>query len=192
MAADSPDLVVLDWDAMQPGLRQAIASDMASAWFMYAVLIMLVAFSVLNTQLMSVLERTREFGVMLALGMRPAAGAAGGHGNPDDVGSGPCHGRVAGGATDLVPQLGRLSYPGMEEMGAKFNMPGRMYPEVSLLSLLWGPRAYFSVRCWQRCIRRCACSPAAGCRHEGGVMAVPLRVMALWPGVTCGVTTGAR
>jgi ABC-type antimicrobial peptide transport system permease subunit len=27
----------------------------------------LVAFSVLNTQLMSVLERTREFGVMMAL-----------------------------------------------------------------------------------------------------------------------------
>jgi putative ABC transport system permease protein len=32
-----------------------------------------------------------------------------------------------------------FAYPGMEELAAKFNMPGRMYPEVSFLSLLWGP-----------------------------------------------------
>ena len=63
--------MVRDWDALQPGLRQAIQSDMASAWFMYAVLVILVAFSVLNTQLMSVLERTREFGIVMALGLKP-------------------------------------------------------------------------------------------------------------------------
>ena len=65
------ELVVLDWNALVPGLRQAITSDMTSAWFTYSVLVVLVAFGVLNTQLMSVLERTREFGVMLALGMSP-------------------------------------------------------------------------------------------------------------------------
>ena len=64
-------LVALDWEALTPGLKQAIQADMASAWFMYAVLIVLVAFSVLNTQLMSVLERTREFGVIMALGIKP-------------------------------------------------------------------------------------------------------------------------
>jgi ABC-type lipoprotein release transport system permease subunit len=134
------ELVVQDWDALQPGLRQAIASDMASAWFTYVVLIVLVAFSVLNTQLMAVLERTREFGVMLALGMRPSQLA-----------------RLVGMETLLMSVLGLLlgvllgailtvylakvgfAYPGMEEFGAKFNMPGRMYPEVSPLSLLWGP-----------------------------------------------------
>ncbi|MFT6366469.1 MAG: ABC-type antimicrobial peptide transport system permease subunit [Bacteroidia bacterium] len=57
----------MDWDELQPGLKQAIQADMFSAFVMYAVLIVLVAFSVLNTQLMSVLERTREFGVMMAL-----------------------------------------------------------------------------------------------------------------------------
>ena len=134
------ELVVQDWDALQPGLRQAITSDMASAWFTYVVLIVLVAFSVLNTQMMAVLERTREFGVMLALGMRPGQLA-----------------RLVGMETLLMSALGLLlgvllgailtvylsqvgfAYPGMEEFGAKFNMPGRMYPEVSLLSLLWGP-----------------------------------------------------
>jgi ABC-type lipoprotein release transport system permease subunit len=134
------ELAVLDWEALQPGLRQAITSDMASAWFTYVVLIVLVAFSVLNTQLMSVLERTREFGVMLALGMRPGQLA-----------------RLVGMETLLMSLIGLalgvllgwllsaylsevgFAYPGMDELGARFNMPGRMYPEVSLLSLLWGP-----------------------------------------------------
>ena len=144
MLADQPELTVLDWDALQPGLRQAIASDMASAWFMYGVLLLLVAFSVLNTQLMSVLERTREFGVMLALGMRPGRLA-----------------RLVGMETLLLAGLGLLlgvllgalltwylshtgfTYPGMEEMAAKFNLPGRMYPRISFLSLLSGPLLVF-------------------------------------------------
>jgi putative ABC transport system permease protein len=134
------ELVVLDWQALEPGLRQAITSDMASAWFTYAVLIVLVAFSVLNTQLMSVLERTREFGVMLALGLRPGRLA-----------------RLVGMETALMAGLGLalgvllgalltwhlsrtgITYPGMAEMAARFNMPERMYPQVSPVSLLWGP-----------------------------------------------------
>ena len=51
-------LVVQHWDDLQPGLQQVIRADLAGAWVMYAVLVILVAFSVLNTQLMSVLERT--------------------------------------------------------------------------------------------------------------------------------------
>ena len=65
------DLVVHDWDALVPGLKQAIQADLASAWFMYGVLVVLVAFSVLNTQLMSVLERTKEFGIVMSLGVSP-------------------------------------------------------------------------------------------------------------------------
>jgi ABC-type lipoprotein release transport system permease subunit len=144
LVADQPELTVLDWEALEPGLRQAIISDLVSGWFMYAVLIVLVAFSVLNTQLMSVLERTREFGVMLALGMGPARLA-----------------RLVGMETLLMSALGLglgvalglvltwylsvvgFAYPGMEELGAKFNMPGRMYPEISFLSLLWGPLVVF-------------------------------------------------
>ncbi len=38
---------------------------------MYGILIILVAFSVLNTQLMSVLERTKEFGIVMSLGVTP-------------------------------------------------------------------------------------------------------------------------
>ena len=61
--------------SLQPGLKQAIQTDFGSAWFMYGVLIVLVAFSVLNTQLMSVLERTKEFGIVLSLGLSRRSGS---------------------------------------------------------------------------------------------------------------------
>ena len=140
LVAGQDELVVRDWDALQPGLRQAIASDMASGWFTYVVLIVLVAFSVLNTQLMSVLERTREFGVMLALGMRPAQLARlVGMETLLMSGLGMALGVLLGALLTWYLSVAGFAYPGMEELGAKFNMPGRMYPEVSLLSLLWGP-----------------------------------------------------
>ena len=71
-----PGLVVEDWDVLLPGLKQAIQADLAGAWFMYAVLILLVSFGVLNTQLMSVLERTKEFGIVMALGVTPGTARA--------------------------------------------------------------------------------------------------------------------
>jgi putative ABC transport system permease protein len=143
LAAEA-DLVVLDWDALQPGLRQAIASDMTSAWFMYGVLIILVAFSVLNTQLMSVLERTREFGVMLSLGMGPGKLAR-------LVGLetlmmstiGLVIGVLLGGLLVWYLSFAGFYFPGMEEMGKRFNLPARMYPELSLLAIMWGPVTVF-------------------------------------------------
>ena len=144
LLAGQPDLVVLDWDALQPGLRQAIASDMASAWFMYGVLLLLVAFSVLNTQLMSVLERTREFGVMLALGMRPGRLARlVGMETLLMAGLGLALGVVLGALLTWYLSHSGFTYPGMEEMAAKFNLPARMYPRISPLSLLAGPLLVF-------------------------------------------------
>ncbi len=64
-------LVALDWDELLPGLRQAIKMDLVSGLISYLILIMVVAFSILNTFLMAILERTREFGVMMAMGARP-------------------------------------------------------------------------------------------------------------------------
>jgi ABC-type lipoprotein release transport system permease subunit len=140
VAAERDDLVVYDWDALEPGLRQAIWADMSSAFFMYGVLVILVAFSVLNTQLMSVLERTHEFGIVMALGLTPGR-----------------LGRLVMLETAMMGLLGMtvgallgalvvyyfsvfgFSYPGMEEMSAKFNLPARFYPQVSLLTVFSGP-----------------------------------------------------
>ena len=140
---DEP-LVVLDWRALNPGLEQAIQADFVSAWFMYGVLIVLVALSVLNTQLMSVLERTREFGVIMALGIRP-----GGLASLVVLETilmalmGFVIGLVLGLVIVVYLNMVGLYFPGMEEMAAKYNLPGRMYPSMSAAALLLGPFVVF-------------------------------------------------
>lgn len=138
------NLVVLDWNQLQPGLQQAIKADMTSAWFMYAVLIVLVAFSVLNTQLMSVLERTREFGTMMALGVKPARLGALVFTETAIMSSlGLIIGAGLGAALAYYLSIVGFSYPGMAEMAGRFNLPDRMYPSLSALSILLGPGIVF-------------------------------------------------
>ncbi len=138
--APGSDLVVHDWDALQPGLRQAIQADMSSAFFMYGILVILVAFSVLNTQLMSVLERTHEFGIVLSLGLRP--GRLGRLVMLETALMGLIGlllGAIAGSIFTYWFTVNGLSIPGMEEMAVAFNLPPRVYPAVSPGSALWGP-----------------------------------------------------
>jgi putative ABC transport system permease protein len=145
VAAALPDgLVVHDWTVLQPGLKQAIQADMSSAFFMYGILVILVAFSVLNTQLMSVLERTHEFGVVMALGMKP--GRLGRLVMLETALMGLLgflFGAAAGALFTYWFSVNGLSYPGMEEMTANFNLPGRVYPQVSMLKTVFGPAVVF-------------------------------------------------
>ena len=140
---DQP-LTVLDWEQMEPGLKQAIQADMASAWFMYGILIILVAFSVMNTQLMSVLERTREFGIMLALGVKPRRlGMMVMSETALMATLGFAIGILLGSIVTWYISIHGFTYPGMEEMAERFNLPDRMYPEISLLSSMLGPAVIF-------------------------------------------------
>ena len=142
--ADRADLAVLDWNALHPGLRQAIQADMSSAWLMYGVLIVLVAFSVLNTQLMSVMERTREFGMISALGVRPRRLAALIMLETALMaGVGFVLGLLLGALVSWYFQVHGFSYPGMAEVAERFNLPAEMYPSISAFSLLLGPAVVF-------------------------------------------------
>ena len=137
-------LVVHDWDALQPGLKQAIQADLSSAFFMYGVLVVLVAFSVLNTQLMSVLERTHEFGITMSLGVAP--GRLGRLVFLETALMGVVGlflGALGGGIiTEWFGYTG-FSYPGMQEMAANFNLPSRFYPQATPLTLFLGPVIVF-------------------------------------------------
>ena len=62
---------VLPWQEALPEMYQFTLLDRQSAQAMFFIIGVIVAMGVLNTVLMSVMERVREFGVMMALGTRP-------------------------------------------------------------------------------------------------------------------------
>ena len=63
---------VMAWPELLPDLHQLIILDDLGAYLTLSILTIVVAFGLLNTILMSVLERVREFGVMRAMGARPS------------------------------------------------------------------------------------------------------------------------
>ena len=137
-------VVLHDWDALQPGLKQAIQADISSAFFMYGVLVVLVAFSVMNTQLMSVLERTHEFGIVMSLGLTPGRLGRLVLLETTMMGlAGLLLGALAGGLITLWFNYNGFSYPGMDQMAANFNLPSRFYPEPTVLTLFLGPIVVF-------------------------------------------------
>jgi ABC-type lipoprotein release transport system permease subunit len=70
-ALGDPDMEVLIWKETQSDLASIISLDKAGNRIIQVLLGLLIAAGILNTLLMSVMERTREFGVMMAVGMSP-------------------------------------------------------------------------------------------------------------------------
>ncbi len=66
-----PDLVVQTWREFARAFYDAMRADQKGAWISIVIIVMLVAFGVLNTVLMNVLERTREYGLLRAVGTKP-------------------------------------------------------------------------------------------------------------------------
>ena len=118
--------------------------DWYSAVMMYATLVVVVVFIILNTLYMSVLERTREFGVLLALGMKPpqigrmvwmemiflsAVGA----------GIGIVLGVIL---TGIFQKTGiTIDMEGTEEIYAQWGLPTKFYPEMTFGRVIAGPAA---------------------------------------------------
>ena len=72
LAAEAPEEVaVLAWHELQPDLAVFIAMKVGGAKVMMLVLAVLVAAGIFNTLFVSVMERLREFGIMLAVGFSP-------------------------------------------------------------------------------------------------------------------------
>ena len=136
---DKP-LTVLDWDELMPGLRQSIEMDLISGLIFYLLLVLVVAFSILNTFLMAIFERTREFGVLMAIGTTP--------GRLTKVlliesmtltliGIGA--GIVFGSLITLYFQAHGIDFSGASDLLSQFGITGRMYPKLSWLSAVSGP-----------------------------------------------------
>jgi len=139
-SGQSKQLTALDWQELMPGLVEAIKLDLISGLIFYGILVLVVAFSILNTFLMAIFERTREFGVMMAIGTTPgrltkllliesiSLTAIG-------VGAG----MLLGTALTFYFQVHGLDFAGSSELLSQFGITGRMYPKLTLLSLLIGP-----------------------------------------------------
>jgi len=133
-------LVVLDWMELLPGLVEGIQMDLYGALIFYLILVIVVAFSILNTFLMSIFERTREFGVMLAIGATP--------GrlmklllleSTTMTMLGIIFGIIAGSLITWYFQINGIIISGTSDIMSQFGMPERMYPRLSLRSLVIGP-----------------------------------------------------
>lgn len=72
LAASRPSLAAVSWERAMPNLANAIKLDYASQKFIFVIILLIVTIGVVNTMLMSVMERLREFGLVLALGSSPA------------------------------------------------------------------------------------------------------------------------
>jgi len=135
-------LVALDWDEIMPGLLQAIKMDLVSGIIFWFILIVVVAFSILNTFLMAIFERTREFGVLMAIGTAPRrltklllieSTVI------TIIGIG--IGIIAGCLLTWYFQVHGLDLGGTSELMSQYGISGRMYPQLSLITALSGPGA---------------------------------------------------
>jgi len=133
-------LKTLDWQDLMPGLRQAIEMDLVSGLIFYGLLIIVVAFSILNTFLMAIFERTKEFGVMMAIGTTPrrltkvllVESMA-------MTSIGIIAGIILGIVVTYYFQVHGIDFSGGSELLSQFGISGRMYPKLSLLSVSIGP-----------------------------------------------------
>lgn len=146
--SDKDSLVVLDWKELNPGLVQAIQMDLISGLIFYLILIVVVAFSILNTFLMAIFERTREFGVMMAVGMTP--------GRlirlllMESFGMtiiGVLLGTIGGALVTWYFQVHGIVIPGATELAREFGLPERMFPQLSFLSVSVGAGIVLVLTC---------------------------------------------
>ncbi len=140
------DLAVLDWEALVPGLRQAISMDLVMGVIMYFILVIVVAFSILNTFLMAIFERTHEFGVLMAIGTKP--------GRLTKVliaesamltFLGIISGMITGILITLYFQSTGVDVSGSSELLSQYGISGKIYPRLSWFTMLAGPFAVFVI-----------------------------------------------
>lgn len=71
VSTSQSDVVVKTWREAKPAVSKLIDTQTQSSYVMLMIVMGLVALGVLNTMLMSIYERTRELGIMLAIGVKP-------------------------------------------------------------------------------------------------------------------------
>lgn len=64
-----PDLLIEDWKTISPELGLTLTFGDKMVFVYMGIILLALAFGIINTMMMSVLERTKEIGMLIALGM---------------------------------------------------------------------------------------------------------------------------
>jgi len=67
--SNCPDLIIEDWRTISPEVALVMSSLDISSLIILTIILIALAFGIVNTMLMAVLERTREIGMLMAIGM---------------------------------------------------------------------------------------------------------------------------
>jgi ABC-type lipoprotein release transport system permease subunit len=127
---------VLEWRELVAGLDQAIELDRRFGQILFATVAAIVTISVFNAFVMTIFERTREFGTLLAVGMRPRALIGTLQIEAACIGVFGCVTGLALGVP-LVLWLARVGMPvGGAGAALPFHMTDRLYPALSATVVL--------------------------------------------------------
>ena len=67
---DTEQYEVMNWKEMMPEMDQFIEADSIGHFIIIGVLYLIISFGLFGTLLMMIFERTREFGILIAIGMK--------------------------------------------------------------------------------------------------------------------------
>ena len=160
-ALDGPGRAALDWQALLPEARQTVELKRVGAQLFFVMVALIVTFSVVNTFMMTVFERTPELGMLMALGMRRGAVATELCIEAWWLGLlGVMLGLATAAATVAVlSQVGIPLPADAAEVLVRYNLPDRMYPSfsipaavVAVVVMLVGVQVAVAVPAWR--IRR--------------------------------------
>ena len=129
---------VLGWRELMPEAQQTIDLKKISIRLLFAIIAIIVSFSVVNAFMMTVFERTPEFGMLMAIGMRPGAIMAQLMLEALWLG---ILGVALGVLISLVCVLPMTAYgiplpEDAAEILRQYNMPDRIYPAFSMNAVL--------------------------------------------------------
>ena len=140
----SKNLQLHTWAQLMPEINESIALDRISNGIVYSVLIVIVVLSIANTFTMIMFERTREFGILRAVGMRNHSIFVMFSMESLLVW---CVGTVVGLLLSLAVILPfskygiSLSSATMEELAGQFFLPDRIYATLDTLVVVVAPSA---------------------------------------------------
>lgn len=138
---------LLTWSELLPEVEQSVELDRIGGAIIYWLLMIVVTISVVNAFVITVFERTREFGMLIAIGMKPNAivgmlateavfvwllGAA--------IGLALCVATVVPLGVVGIPATGGIEgLEDLEEMAAAMMMPERLHPRLTPSALIQAP-----------------------------------------------------